>query len=547
MSHTGDTGSAIRDTFHTFLLEMAGRFEPYPFLRRQEQEIRQLAESVLRPFTLAVFGRMKTGKSSLINALVGRHLAITGVEEATATVNWISHGDGLNESTMLVHWKDGSVEPLPLDRITEWTGKAGEVLERVRKTAFLQLFANIDRLKGMEIVDTPGTGAAVDEHEEVARSFLSPRAAEDSVVEGRKADALLYVFPPVARETDQSTLDEYRNTRMPGSDPYNSIGVLHKWDAMESKDLMAEAECKAARLCDCLAGMVSEVIPVSAPLAMVARNAPDSYVEALLDLTMKPGAADQLLKALSRDTRWREDDNRSSVYSAYPAPWASFRRIVRLLLDHSCSGVADARAVCLEASGIQRLENELDARFFRRAALIKQRLVRVKAKEPISSGLRALNTRLDELANDHRHFIGLAKMLGNDGDHGVWLQTKSQAIRHDQQSLEEYAVEADRMWLVEQDRMERMERDLAFLEMVKNDPDLIEARDNECIHRLLGSQGVENGDVPLQILDAMLKRYAHQLDSPSKTVRTNFEHLVERLQISICSLSQGPNTNTTVT
>ena len=118
----------VQESFRRFIEEMADFFGDYPFLREAESGLRAIADSTHRPFNVAVFGRMKTGKSTLINALVGRPLAITGVEEATATINWISYGDGVQAESFVVHWKDGRSEPLPLSRMVEWAGKAEAVL-----------------------------------------------------------------------------------------------------------------------------------------------------------------------------------------------------------------------------------------------------------------------------------------------------------------------------------------------------------------------------------------------------------------------------------
>ncbi|MGL4942886.1 MAG: dynamin family protein, partial [Thermoguttaceae bacterium] len=43
------------------------------------------------PFTVAVVGQMRVGKSSLLNTLVGADLAVTGVNETTATINWFKY------------------------------------------------------------------------------------------------------------------------------------------------------------------------------------------------------------------------------------------------------------------------------------------------------------------------------------------------------------------------------------------------------------------------------------------------------------------------
>ncbi|MEI6605219.1 MAG: dynamin family protein [Verrucomicrobiota bacterium] len=521
--------ASVRDEFQSFLLRMAGKYQPFPELREREADLRLLADSLSKPFTLAVFGRMKTGKSSLINALVGRPLAITGVEEATATLNWISYGDKSQEDTVLVHWKDGRVEPISFSRLLEWTGKQPEVLARVRNTSFIQLFANASRLKEVQIVDTPGTGSVADEHEELAQDLLSQRASEDTAEEGHKADALLYVFSPVAREKDAAALAEFQKTRLPGSDPYNSIGVLHKWDGLEYDDLVAAAKHKADRLHDVLKDVVSTVITVSAPLALTARHAPDSYFTGLLEVLSS--SRDKMRPALKTYSRWDDDPARKAARAAYPSaclPWVCFVRLVNLLLDRSCESVAEARAASLEASGIERLEAELDRRFFRRAAVIKQRLTRVKAKESITKGLMFFNERIELLAAESRHFTDLAARISTGDPHREWLREKTAATKKEHFELECYAVDADRDWLVEEERMNLMEKDLAFLEQMDKTPGFIEPRDHESIERLLTAYDQPDNDeqLPKEVLMAMISRYQHEMQGPVKRTRELFEHLI---------------------
>lgn len=148
---------------------------------------------------------MKAGKSTLINSLIGRELAISDVEEATATKNWIAYGTGTQMDQFLVHWKDGRTEPFPLNRVSDWTGKTPDALARVRQTDHLRFYSDHESLKRVHIVDTPGTGSAVEEHE-VAREFLNPDAITESMSAGARADAIVYVVPPVGRESDMETL-----------------------------------------------------------------------------------------------------------------------------------------------------------------------------------------------------------------------------------------------------------------------------------------------------------------------------------------------------
>jgi predicted GTPase len=337
-------GAKTKEEFAVFLRWMGKAFDPYPELREASRELFRLADSVEKPFSLAVFGRMKTGKSTLINALIGRQLAITGVEEATATINRISYGTRDEAARFLVHWRNGKSQSLPVDRLGEWAGKSDEVIERVRETAFLQLYAEIEQLRKVEIIDTPGTGSVVEDHENVARKFLDPRASERSTEEGRNADALLYVFPPVAREHDEESLAEFESTRLPGSDPYNSIGVLHKWDHLPIDD----ARSKADRIARTFSGTVASVIPVSGPLALAAREAPDEFFESLLRVL--PETTRDLQEALKLYTRWDKIPERKQCRLSYRLPWLSFKRIAELAAREAPSDVAVLRGACLRES-----------------------------------------------------------------------------------------------------------------------------------------------------------------------------------------------------
>lgn len=519
---------AIRDAFRDFLLRMAAGYSRFPDLRPQEESLRELAASADVPFTLAVFGYMKTGKSTLINALVGRPLAITGTDETTATLNWISYGDRSQKDTMVVHWKNGREEPMPLERLADWAGKSEPVLDRVRNTRFLQLYAEVESLRNIQIVDTPGIGSVVGEHTDSAASVLSAE-------EGRKADALLYVFPAVAKELDENTLLEFsRTTRLPGSDPYNSIGVLHKWDGLETdgEDPIKAAESKARTLAGRLSDVLCDVIPVSAPLGLVARHAPDRFLEALLEIVNAPGAVETLAKALRKDDRWKQDDARNAALGIYPdLPWTSFRRTVNLLLEHRCESVAAARAVCLEASGIPRLEEELDRRFFRNAAVIKQRLTRVKAMDPIRKGTLSFIRRLEGMKGDAGHFRELAALFPQDATHAVWLREKQRRTEEECSALEEVAVELDRAQLDEEERMNLLENDLGFLEKMDREPGFVDGADTGPIRLLLGQESACGPDpeIPAADLERLLSRYQHEAHGPGRSRRELFEHLVYRI------------------
>src|SRR5579884_3992518 len=59
-----------------------------------------------QPLRIAVAGRVKAGKSTLVNALLGQRVAPTDVSECTRVVTWFHYG---TPQRVEVHMVDGSV------------------------------------------------------------------------------------------------------------------------------------------------------------------------------------------------------------------------------------------------------------------------------------------------------------------------------------------------------------------------------------------------------------------------------------------------------
>jgi len=150
----------IHEKYRAALLGLANDLRQYNFLCQEEEDLRRIADNLRAPFNIAVFGRMKAGKSSLINAIIGQKLTITDTEEATATINRLSYATGDRLKTFTIHWQHCQPEDRPLSELeTEWSGKASKVLENVGRAAWLELYSDAEALRNIHITDTPGTGS----------------------------------------------------------------------------------------------------------------------------------------------------------------------------------------------------------------------------------------------------------------------------------------------------------------------------------------------------------------------------------------------------
>lgn len=395
----------------------------------------QLSESLTSPFTVAIVGQMKAGKSTLVNALVGQDdLVPIGVEETTATINHFRHGSGPECGKFRIHWKDDAVKAAnePLEALKDWVHKGSNI----EKAKFLEFRADAEFLKDYHLIDTPGTRSVVAEHEEATRGFLAERREDETLVYGSRANAVLYVINPHAREDDAKLLQGFGDeTRLPGFSPYNSIAVIQKWDTLhieavgelnrlrdlaERKDAdwarflpekvdpnklkpdpLAIAQLRRADLKTALAGKVSRVIPVSGLLANQLRDVPDDVWPVLAELGAgRPGAespgeavATLLLskKYFAKDLPGVSLDTVERKQLLDAVPWHILRFSVRLAYARRIGDGAVLRQTVKEACGIETLDAVLQTQFnVKRQGLVKSLSALIKLRSYAQSGIMRL-------------------------------------------------------------------------------------------------------------------------------------------------------------
>lgn len=139
-----------------------------------DQNIRQRRND---PFTLVVCGDFKRGKSSLINALLGEDVAPTNVTTETVTLNRISYGAHCNEAVLSggrrLSLTDDELSRTSLEKMKKQLNEPVEQIE---------LHRNIDLLKDITIIDTPGLEDAEHDFSDMVEKIL------------QQADAVIYVF-----------------------------------------------------------------------------------------------------------------------------------------------------------------------------------------------------------------------------------------------------------------------------------------------------------------------------------------------------------------
>lgn len=199
--------------------------------------IKTLKEELKAPCVLAFAGKVKAGKSSLVNSLLGVDLAMTGTTETTATINVFKAGVPFSpDKPVLCHYTDGTTawkEKTYLDSLQGTSERAIEEASRIDKLVFY--IPNNTILNEVTIVDTPGIGADVGEdgnaHQIHTDAYfrLKERHKQETTNISNSADAVVYLFNTVPTQTDKTFLDALYDGGN-GLTALNGVGVLSKID-----------------------------------------------------------------------------------------------------------------------------------------------------------------------------------------------------------------------------------------------------------------------------------------------------------------------------
>ena len=138
----------------------------------------RLAEQRLR---VLVAGEAKRGKSTLVNALLGRSLLPMGVTPLTALATTVRYGPDEQVGAIL---RDGRAESFPLSALDDLVTERGNPGNR-RGLASVTVVADAPVLaQGVELVDTPGTGSVYAHNTTEAEAALPTMDAAVFVLTG---------------------------------------------------------------------------------------------------------------------------------------------------------------------------------------------------------------------------------------------------------------------------------------------------------------------------------------------------------------------------
>src|SRR4051812_27269808 len=141
-----EISSAVLDFCAEARKKLSG--EPAAFVRRVQEGVE---EPQLR---VALLGRVSSGKSTLVNALLGWRVAPTDAGEGTRLITCFRYGDEPSASACL---RDGRRVRLPAPRVE---GELSPPPGRLEDVAFLDVRLPSPPLRDVTLMDTPGVSSA---------------------------------------------------------------------------------------------------------------------------------------------------------------------------------------------------------------------------------------------------------------------------------------------------------------------------------------------------------------------------------------------------
>ncbi|HIV16999.1 MAG TPA: dynamin family protein [Candidatus Alectryocaccobium stercorigallinarum] len=187
-------------------------------LKKTETYEKALRRKISDPFRLVIAGDFKRGKSTLINALLGKNIVPTAVTPETVTINEISYGTEPSYEAVLENGRRMRLSPDELKR---------ESLEKLTAgfpspVQYIRIRENCSFLRDITLVDTPGSGDLMKAFDDKVAEYLSG------------ADAIVYVIS--ARFPLSLTEQAFLSSSVLPQSFTRIIMAVNMADSLESKE-----------------------------------------------------------------------------------------------------------------------------------------------------------------------------------------------------------------------------------------------------------------------------------------------------------------------
>lgn len=274
VAHGTNLGSAVRTVLRRALDVYADSPQATGWLRMHLARFDE-------PLRVAIAGKVKAGKSTLLNALVGEEIAPTDAGECTRVVTWYQDGP---TPKVLLHPRGGQPHPLTIARrdgalAFDLGGTPPEKVDR------LTVDWPSQSLRATTLIDTPGIDSLSTDVSARSHQFLAPEDAPTA------ADAVVYLMRHL-HSGDVRFLESFQDQGVARATAVNTIAVLSRADeiGVGRLDALMSAKRIASRYRsdDKLRDLCQTVVAVAGLLAQTGRTMKQVEFAALSELSTLP-------------------------------------------------------------------------------------------------------------------------------------------------------------------------------------------------------------------------------------------------------------------
>ncbi len=340
--------------------------------------VADLRTRLREPLRVAIAGRVKAGKSTLLNALVGERLAPTDAGECTRVVTWYRDAVGYEVTAQL---RDGSERPLRFHRGERALDISLDGLA-LPDVDHLNVGWPSSQLTEMILIDTPGLEGLDRDSSARTLRFLGLDDEGTSDV-----DAVIYLMRHMHRR-DADFLEAFTDRSLSNPSPVNAVAVLSRadeigagrLDALASAATIAQrykADPRVQTLC-------STVIPVAGLIAETGATLREEEMATLRALVAMPASElDSMMLSVDRFS----DPARSPLLPRTRRDL--FTRLGMFGIRFSVAEIRERRAQTatdlsrslIAASGVEQLGELLTEHFAGRTRALKARSVLAGLKD----------------------------------------------------------------------------------------------------------------------------------------------------------------------
>lgn len=226
---------------------VAGELKKTKWFKTPAEEMEKIAQDTQAPLLVMVMGEFSTGKSTFINALLGKNVASVNDTPTTAVITKLCYGD---TEHLTIYFKDGRRESHSLDQISDLTSETGGKYKSLRQQIeYVEVAMPIAILRQINIIDSPGLNADKKEHLQATKSYMD------------KADAVFWMFSADAagKDTELKAIKALSPRLKP-------IGIVNKIDEIDEEEESVDDVLASVR--GLMKNSVSQIIGVSAQWAL---------------------------------------------------------------------------------------------------------------------------------------------------------------------------------------------------------------------------------------------------------------------------------------